>query len=30
MSKLILNSPNGAGFVNLHNNEYSVLVNEEI
>jgi len=29
MSKLILNSPNGAGFVNLHNNEYGVLINEE-
>lgn len=29
MSNLIKNSPNGAGYVDLHNNEYNVLIDED-
>jgi len=29
MSNLIKNSPNGAGFIDLHNNEYNVLICDE-
>ena len=30
MSNLIENSPNGAGYVDLHNNEYNILIDENI
>jgi len=30
MSNLIKDSPNGAGYVDLHNNEYNVLIDEDI
>tara|TARA_B100000902_G_C26575166_1_gene558437 strand:- start:37 stop:471 length:435 start_codon:yes stop_codon:yes gene_type:complete len=29
MSNLIKNSPNGAGYIDLHNNEYNVLICDE-
>tara|TARA_B100001094_G_C18180610_1_gene800698 strand:+ start:2793 stop:3230 length:438 start_codon:yes stop_codon:yes gene_type:complete len=30
MSNLIKNSPNGAGYVDLHNNKYSVLIDQNL